>query len=148
MSESPRVKHTRVRGQASGRLLLVLLLVLTGCMRPVWTRITPVPVPYTLQRDKRVQVWVHHGSVHYWHAVIISQDSVSGIPYQVRADLASGRPRLIDGDTTRYGLPLAEVDSIRLGRYNRGNTYLLVADLTLIALYTVFSRCHDPLGCT
>jgi hypothetical protein len=49
-------------------------------------------------------VW-HQGRVERWHTLVVSTDSISGIPYL--------RPR--DCDSCRTILPRAHVDSIRLG---------------------------------
>jgi len=131
----------------AARALPFTLLIATGCS-PTWTRLTPVPAPSAPQVNRRVQVWTHDNSVYYWYAVTISEDSVSGVSYRVRGDLANGSPMPVKSDTTRHRLPLAEVDSIRLARYNPANNALLAADLTFIVLYTALSKCHDPLGCT
>ena len=42
-----------------------------------------------------------------WHAVIVTQDSVSGVPYN----------RPLDCDSCRQSLPLFQVDSLRMHRH-------------------------------
>jgi hypothetical protein len=74
---------------------------LAGCGAG-WHRaeLTPGPVPARQQ----VEVW-RSGTVERWHGVVLTEDSVSGVPYLRSVSCASCR-------VTR---PRAEVDSIRLG---------------------------------
>ena len=60
--------------------------------------------PDGIPARQQVQVW-HNGSVLQWHAVRITPDSVSGVPYF----------RPVDCDSCRRRVPRAAVDSIRLG---------------------------------
>ena len=57
-----------------------------------------------LQPRQQVQVW-RQGSMTRWHAVVVTWDSISGIPFH----------RPIDCDSCRTPLPRAGVDSVRLG---------------------------------
>ena len=125
---------------------LFTLLAATGCA-PIWTRLTPIPATDTLKSYEVVEVWPHAESasdVRYWCAVIIDRDSVSGRTNNPH----HGCPHGTHGDTTRQVLPVAQIDSVRLARWNPVNNYLLGVDVTFIVLYTVLSKCHDPLGCT
>ena len=140
-------KYTKVSGRVGWALRFALVLVVAAC-GPKWTPVTPTPMPYTPERNKRVQIWTHDDGIRYWYAVVITRDSVTGIPYNTSGDLGRGKPRPIHGDTVRSSLPVSEVDSIRLGSYNSANTYVLAGVLTWITVYTVVSKCHDPLGCT
>jgi hypothetical protein len=54
---------------------------------------------------QQVQVW-HGGQVERWHALILSSDSVSGVPFVRPADC----------DSCRLAVGRAEVDSIRVGQ--------------------------------
>jgi len=143
-----RLPH-RVRLTAAirgARWLAFTLWAVAGCS-PIWTRLTPIPATDTLKNYEVVEVWPHAESaadVRYWCAVIIARDSVSGRTN----DPHKGCPHGTHGDSTRFVLPLARVDSVRLQHENPGTYYLIGADVTLMVLYTIFSRCHDPLGCT
>jgi hypothetical protein len=67
-----------------------------------WHRaeLTPGPLPSRQQ----VEVW-HTGTVERWHGVVLTGDSVSGVPYL----------RSIGCDSCRVTRSRAEVDSMRLG---------------------------------
>ena len=60
--------------------------------------------PGALPARQQVQVW-EHGAVLRWHAVRISQDSMSGITYF----------RPVSCDSCRRSVPRAAVDSLRFG---------------------------------
>jgi hypothetical protein len=65
----------------------------------------PAPVPLgALPARQQVQVW-RAGNPVRWHAVRISADSVSGIPFL----------QPVTCDTCRTQVPRASVDSLRLG---------------------------------
>jgi len=68
-----------------------------------WHR-APDLAPGPLSPRQQVQVW-HDGRVERWHGLLLSPDSVSGIPYL----------HSVDCDTCRVVLPRTQVDSIRLG---------------------------------
>ena len=53
---------------------------------------------------QQVQVW-QHGTALQWHAVQLTVDSVSGIPFV----------KPVECDSCRIRLPRANVDSLRLG---------------------------------
>src|SRR5512143_637733 len=82
--------------------LLPLLLAIEACGTG-WRR--PVEIaPGRLRPRQQVQVW-RRGEPQRWHAVVIGQDSISGIPFS----------RPLECDTCRAALALTDVDSIRLG---------------------------------
>ena len=60
------------------------------------------PGPFSPRQQ--AQVW-HQGRAEHWHALIVSPDSISGVPYL--------RPP--DCDSCRVVLPRAQVDSVRFG---------------------------------
>ncbi len=68
-----------------------------------WHRIAP-SAPKALPARQQVQVW-QHGTPQRWHAVRLTADSISGIPYLQRTDCGA----------CRVGVPAASVDSLRLG---------------------------------
>ena len=57
-----------------------------------------------LSPRQQVQVW-QDGSVARWHALVVTPDTVSGIPYRAP----------IDCDSCRVAVPRAAVDSVRVG---------------------------------
>jgi hypothetical protein len=63
----------------------------------------------TVPRGQQVEVW-HGGQAERLHAVIVTGDSVSGVPFL--------RPR--GCDSCRVAFPRAGVDSLRLGHPERG----------------------------
>jgi len=79
-------------------MLLVTQACGAGWHRPA--QLTPGP----LRPRQQVLVWRHREVVR-WHAVVLSQDSISGVPFT----------RPIGCDACRSVFPITEVDSIRLG---------------------------------
>jgi hypothetical protein len=69
-----------------------------------WRR-RPDLAPGPLSPRQQAQVW-HQGRAERWHALIISPDSISGVPYL----------RPLDCDSCRLALPRTQVDSVRLGK--------------------------------
>jgi len=111
---------------------VALLVAVTGCS-PVWSRVT-TPGPLTPSGNQRVQVWSRRDGVHYWYRVAIGRDSISGVPYKAGSDLGGpAAPRPVPGDTSRLGLPLADVDSIRLGSANPANFALAAVAVIVLA---------------
>ena len=104
-------------GSAAGAVLASVLLVLlvptneyrarlwfllaAGCF--YWGR-RRVQEPTPVKPQAPVWIW-SGGNVMKWHAVLISQDSVSGIPYRMS----------LKCDSCRRNMPWAEVDSMKLG---------------------------------
>ena len=77
------------------------LLVLAAACYPVQTREEIKPT--RLGRDQQVKIW-SGDTISRWHAVVITADSITGVPYKLS----------IKCDTCRVRLPLYAVDSIRL----------------------------------
>ncbi len=82
--------------------LCVLAAVVTGCGAG-WHRPATAPTG-ALPPRQQVQVW-QAGSAVQWHAVRLSGDSVSGIPYL----------QPITCDSCRRQFPRASIDSLRVG---------------------------------
>ena len=82
-------------------LHFAIALILAGC--GYWGR-RPIEQPMSLQSNDPVWIWT--GTVvKKWHAVVITQDSVSGIPFE-------------DSDSCylcRLSIPRTSVDSMKLG---------------------------------
>lgn len=88
-----------LRIQAAQRLLLALVSLAGGCIPVVWHRTDPTG---RFERWQQVKVW-SRGNLERWHAVIVSRDSISGVPYKM--------PR--DCESCRRSIALTDVDSIR-----------------------------------
>ena len=78
------------------------VLLAAGCSG-YWGR-RPVDQPTPVERHDPVWIW-SGGEVTKWHAVVITQDSVSGIPYQMSVHCYS----------CRRSVPRTRVDSMKLG---------------------------------
>lgn len=84
------------------RLRFAIVLLATGCAG-YWGR-RPLDQPTPVQRHDPVWIW-SGGEVKKWHSVVITQDSISGIPYQMPVWCGS----------CRLSIPRARVDSMKLG---------------------------------
>jgi hypothetical protein len=82
-----------------------VLFVLAAACYPVQTREEIKPT--RLGRDQQVKIW-SGDTLSRWHAVVITADSITGVPYKMSTKC----------DTCRLRLPLDAVDSIRL-RYRQ-----------------------------
>ena len=89
---------------------LALLLFATGCHGGAWEQ-RRIGLPTPIQPSDVVSIW-SGGKVEKWHAVVITPDSVSGIPSKVA----------IDCDHCRLSMPVARVDSMTLGYKTRAPT--------------------------
>jgi hypothetical protein len=100
-------------------LQMALILPQTGCGAG-WRRID-LPPPASLPARQQVQVW-QAGMATRLHAVSLSSDSVSGVPYL----------QPIECDSCRVTLALQAVDSIRSGNPTAG--FWKTVGLTLAGL--------------
>jgi hypothetical protein len=92
----------------SGRVLVQALFVfVVQACGAGWHRPGDL-APGALPARQQVQIW-HQGRVQRWHAVAITPDSVSGIPYLSSVDCASCRVSLLRSgvDSLRMGDPVA-----------------------------------------
>jgi hypothetical protein len=85
---------------------LLLTLTLSGCGAG-WHRVEPQAD--TISARQQVQVW-HEDRFERWHALRLSHDTISGVPYF----------RGIGCDSCRLGIPRADVDSLRYGNPTAG----------------------------
>jgi hypothetical protein len=120
---------SRTAGTASA-----LALVLGGCGAG-WHRVEPRPAPVAPRQQ--AQVW-HDDRFEQWHALLVSSDSVSGVPYF----------RAVGCDSCRVALPRDAVDSLRYGNPTAGfwKTVGLVFGST--ALFVAVACGSDGTGCT
>jgi hypothetical protein len=86
---------------------VLLCLAAQGCA--VWTPLPQADWHTERPRRQQLQVWVADSAI-VLHAVIISTDSLSGVPYLKHPSC----------DSCRVGIPLAAVDSLRTGSSEMG----------------------------
>ncbi len=98
--------------------LALCALLIFGCT--TWSR-RGIPPTAPIHARQQVKVWTDSARFE-WHAVHMSGDSISGIPYW----------RPLTCDSCRVWLPLAEVDSIRLG--DRESLGILIGAAPFVAL--------------
>jgi hypothetical protein len=79
------------------------LLLATGCNSGVWER-RRIEQPTPLEPYDIVWIW-SGGQLEKWHAVVITPDSVFGIPYKIS----------LRCDSCRRSMPRTQVDSIKVG---------------------------------
>ena len=85
---------------------VALVLAASGCaaLAPqAWHRTEPPSVVKHSYQEKQAQVWMH-GQLEVWHALIISPDSITGIPRGLSTKC----------DSCRRGVAWADADSIRV----------------------------------
>jgi hypothetical protein len=86
--------------------LTALMLLQAGCGAG-W-RTTQLE-PRRLPSRQQAQIW-SGGKARQWHGILVSTDSVSGVPYTLSPEC----------DSCRVGLARSAVDSIRLGNPSAG----------------------------
>ena len=106
------------------------LLLAVGCSGGGWEP-RRIDLPFPLEPSDVVFepsyiVWIWSaGKVEKWHAVVITPDSVSGIPYRMA----------LQCDSCRRSMPRAQVDSMKVGPYHaKGPNALEVAGVLGAAL--------------
>ena len=115
--------------------LLVFVLLGTGCL--YWGR-RRVDQPTPIKPSNPVWIW-SGGTVEKWHAVVITPDSVSGIPYRMA----------LQCDSCRRSMPRAQVDSMTLAHETRAPNVLLLAGVVAaaIGLEMVICSAIGPKNC-
>ena len=99
------------------------LLLAVGCSGGRWEP-RRIDLPFPFEPSDVVWIW-SAGKVEKWHAVVITPDSVSGIPYTMA----------LECDRCRRSMPRAQVDSMKVGPYQRkGPNALEVAGVVGAAL--------------
>ena len=83
------------------------LLLAVGCSGGRWEP-RRIDLPFPVDPSDVVWIW-SAGKVEKWHAVAITPDSVSGIPYRMA----------LQCDSCRRSMPRAQVDSMKVGPYQR-----------------------------
>jgi hypothetical protein len=125
-----RIVSTVITRAAPG---LILSFILTGCGAG-WHRVEPWVGPISARQ--RAQVW-HDGRFEQWHALLLSQDSISGVPYF----------RAITCDSCRIALTRAQVDSLRFGNPTAGFWKTMGLLIGVPALIAGIACGRDGSGC-
>ena len=113
------------------------LLLAVGCSGGQWAP-RRIELPFPLEPSDIVGIW-SGGKVEKWHAVVITPDSVSGIPYRMA----------LQCDRCRRSMPRAQVDSMTLGHETRAPNVLLLAGVVAaaIGLEMVICSAIGPKNC-
>jgi hypothetical protein len=90
-----------------------LALLAVGCHSEWRPRLEE---PASIKPADAVRIW-SSGTVAQWHAVVITSDSVSGIPYETS----------LQCDSCRRSMPLVLVDSMKVSHATSAKTVLIVA---------------------
>ena len=109
-------------------LCLAFVLLIVGCWGNYWGR-RPVDQPTPIDPGDPVWIWTG-GGVEKWRAVVITQDSVSGIPFE------SSRKCVV----CRRSIPRVQVDSMKRGYRTLAETVTDIvgpASLLIVAEYAV-----------
>ena len=92
----------------SAPLAIMTSAILVAACGAGWTQ-QPLPTAGPLEVRQQVQVWASDG-MHRWHAVEVSTDTISGVPYVEEVTCGS----------CRVALPRSAVDSLRFGEPTKG----------------------------
>ena len=113
------------------------LLLAVGCSGGQWAP-RRIELPFPLEPSDIVGIW-RGGKVEKWHAVVITPDSVSGIPYRMA----------LQCDSCRRSMPRAQVDSMTLAHETRAPNVLLLAGVVAaaIGLEMVICSAIGPKNC-
>lgn len=108
---------------------LAFVLLAAGCSG-YWGR-GPLDQPTPVERHDPVWIW-SRGEVNKWHAVVITQDSVSGIPYQMSVHCYN----------CRRSLARTEVDSMKLGYRTLPENVTMVVSAANAAILVEAALCY------
>ena len=120
VSISVRVLMTRC-------LCLAFVLLIAGCWGNYWGR-RPVDQPTPIDPGDPMWIWTRRGA-EKWHAVVISQDSVSGIPFETSRKCV----------VCRRSIPRVQVDSMKHGYRTLAETVTEVVGVPTLLLVGEFA---------
>jgi hypothetical protein len=126
-------------GRSTMRVLVCFALVATGCdaNHTYNWHAKSVLEPQPIATSQDVQVWTH-GHALYWQQVVIGTDSISGVPTTSKNHWGWGGYTERDKNgckKCRRGLPLSEVDSIRVRGGQTDASWLGVTAVVAAILY-------------
>jgi len=87
--------------------------------------------PASIKPHDVVRIW-SSDAVAQWHAVVITSDSVSGIPYETS----------LQCDSCRRSMPLALVDSMKVSHATSGKMVLIGAGAVVVILAAEALVCY------
>ena len=108
-------------------LCLAFVLLIAGCWGNYWGQ-RPVDQPTPIDPGDPVWIWTR-GGVEKWRAVVITQDSVSGIPFE------SSRKCVV----CRRSIPRVQVDSMKHGYRTLAETVTEVVSVPTLLLVGEFA---------
>ena len=119
-------------------LSLVAFLLLAACRSGGQWEPQRIDLPFPFEPSDVVSIW-SGGNVEKWHAVVITPDSVSGIPYRMA----------LQCDRCRRSIPRAQVDSMTLGHETRAPNALLMGGIVAAAIGLEMVVCYviGPKNC-
>ncbi len=117
-----------VRVLMARSLAFALVLLMTGC--GYWGR-RPIDQPTPVKPHDPVWIW-RHDTVSKWHDVVITQDSVSGIPFGTSRDCYA---------RCRRSIPRVQVDSMKQGYRTVLQNVTTVTGVTILALFAEAAVC-------
>ncbi len=129
-------KWCRLRLGMLRRSGLPFALMVAGCTSPqlAWRRLDQ---PTPLKPDELVWIW-SRGVSNKWHAVSITQDSVSGVPYELP----------LPCDSCRRRLPRSEIDSMQVAQYtNHSDSKVLLEGAAAIGAVLLLELALCSRGC-
>ena len=104
-------------------------LLAAGCWPNYWGR-RPLDQPTPVERHHPVWIW-SGGEVKKWHAVVITQDSVSGIPYKMS----------LKCDSCRRSIPRSRVDSMKVGHRTLPEAVTDIVSIAAVGLLADAALC-------
>ena len=117
-----------VRVLMARSLAFALVLLMTGC--GYWGR-RPIDQPTPVKPQDPVWIW-RQDTVSKWHDVVITQDSVSGIPFGTSRDCYA---------RCRRSIPRVQVDSMKQGYRTVLQNVTTVTGVTILALFAEAAVC-------
>ena len=108
----------------------VITLLVSNCATGLagWHR-PPTPLPTHFEPRQQVQLW-HEGRSTLWHGVKAQGDTLTGIPYH----------RPLECSTCLQCIPLAAIDSVRLGSIERVGWVVAASPWLLGAALLIYLR--------
>jgi hypothetical protein len=124
-----RATHFEVGSGAGGYLCLAFVLLAAGC--GYWGR-RPIDQLTPLKPHDPVWIW-SHDTVRKWQEVVITQDSVSGIPFWTSENCYA---------TCRRSIPRVQVDSMKQGYRTSVQEVTTVTGVAIVVWFVWGEACY------